>query len=308
MVCYHPVLAYQHKETKAVMVVGNTGKFPSGRDMFKWKQFFVPCNGCSGCRLEYSRQWALRCVHEASLYDDNCFVTLTYDDDHLPDDRSLDYRHFQLFNKRIRKEFGSGIRFFMCGEYGEQYGRPHYHCLYFNHDFHDRTVWKRTKSGELIYRSASLERLWTKGHSSVGEMTWNSAAYVARYIFKKRTGKDAKDHYFWTDDSGNRFYRLPEFTQCSRMPGIGKPWLEKFSRDVYPSDFVTLRGRKFRPPRYYDKVMANSDKDADRELHAIVKADRQERAEKHAADNTPERLAVREKIHLRRIDKLGKSL
>jgi len=302
MACYHPMDAYQSKHTGRVRVVGKKPFITNNPD--SWKYLQVPCGQCIGCRLEYSRQWAVRCMHEASCYDNNCFVTLTYDDDHLPDGRSLDYRHCQLFFKRLRKEYGAGIRFYMCGEYGEQFGRPHYHYLIFNFDFPDKKLWKRSASGELLYRSASLEKLWKYGFSSIGALTWNSAAYTARYIMKKVNGNEAKDHYHFVDDNGKRWYRLPEFTEQSRMPGIGKPWLEKFSSDVYPSDFVILNGRKFRPPRYYDTVQAVSEP----ELMEGIKERRIEAAKKHADNNTKERLSVREKVQEARLAKLRKSL
>lgn len=154
----------------------------------------VPCGQCVGCRLERSRQWAVRCVHEASLYTDNCFVTLTYNDDFLPEDRSLHYRHFQLFMKRLRKRHGDGVRFYMCGEYGEKQGRPHYHACLFNFRFSDMRLWQE-RNGVKLYRSAELERLWPFGFCSVGEVTFESAAYVARYIMKKVTGDAAESHY-----------------------------------------------------------------------------------------------------------------
>ncbi len=149
----------------------------------------IPCGQCIGCRLDKSKQWAIRCVHEASLYDNNSFITLTYNTEHLPEDRSLEVRVFQLFMKRLRKRFGTKIRFYACGEYGDQNGRPHYHACLFNHDFQDKKLWKRGKDPSLdLYRSADLEKLWPYGYSSIGEVTFQSAAYVARYIMKKITG------------------------------------------------------------------------------------------------------------------------
>lgn len=155
----------------------------------------VPCGRCVGCRLERSRQWAIRCVHEASLHEKNCFITLTYNDENLPADQSLHYEPFQLFMKRLRKKYGSGIRFYMCGEYGEKLARPHFHACLFGHDFDDKKVWKKTDAGSVLYRSAELEKLWPFGYSSVGDVSFESAAYVARYIMKKITGEAAESHY-----------------------------------------------------------------------------------------------------------------
>ena len=117
MPCYHPIPGYRAKSTN-----------PSGKrsivfnlsEGFKNFAVSVPCGRCIGCRLERARQWSIRCIHEASLYEANCFVTLTYDDDNLPLDGSLRPRDMVLFLKRLRKRFGPGIRFFQCGEYGDK--------------------------------------------------------------------------------------------------------------------------------------------------------------------------------------------
>lgn len=263
----------------------------------------VPCGQCVGCRLERSRQWAIRCVHEASLYEDNCFLTLTYNDDHLPKDRSLDVRAFQLFMKRLRKEHGDGIRFFHCGEYGPRYGRPHYHACIFNFDFADKKLWKITNEVPL-YISENLCRLWPYGYSTVGAVTFQSAAYVARYIMKKITGDAAASHYEWVDDQGEVHQRKPEYTTMSRRPGIGKGWLEKYTSDVYPGDFVVLNGTKMRPPKYYD-----------RQYEAAFPADfkkirgaRVRGAKEHADNNTRDRLRVREKVTEARLSLLPREV
>ena len=264
----------------------------------------LPCGQCVGCRLERSRQWAIRCVHEASLYEDNCFITLTYNNQYLPPDGSLRVRDFQLFMKRLRRSHGPNIRFYHCGEYGEQYGRPHYHACLFNFDFVDKRPWKQLRENTL-YRSAELERLWPYGHSSVGGLTFQSAAYVARYIMKKVNGKAAEDHYEKVDPETGEIHRLtPEYTTMSRRPGIGKGWLEKYSGDVYPGDFVVLNGKKMRPPKFYDVQYELMEPE---EMEGIKKR-RLKALEKHSENNTRERLRVRETIQYRKLDKLGKSL
>lgn len=213
------------------------------RDGFYDQPVKLPCGQCIGCRLERSRQWAIRCSHEASLYDLNCFITLTYSDEHLPANRSLDYEAPVLFMKRLRERFGSGIRSYGCAEYGEKFGRPHYHLCLFNFDFPDKRLWRNDR-GHKLYTSEALSELWRFGFSSVGSVTFESAAYVARYVTKKVTGKLEEGHY------GDR---KPERSICvSRRPGIGKGWFDKFGKDAYTRDFVILRGRKCRPPKYYD--------------------------------------------------------
>jgi len=210
----------------------------------------LPCGQCINCRLERARQWAIRCVHEASLHDQNCFITLTYSNENLPHHASLVKRDLQLFLKKLRKKFGSGIRFYGCGEYGERGDRPHYHACLFNFNFPDREKWL-SQNGNTYYISAILNEIWGKGWCTIGDVTFESAAYCAKYIMKKITGERAKAHY------GNR---IPEFTQMSRgskklkTGGIGKNWFDKYSPDIYNHDIMVLRGGiKMRPPKYYDK-------------------------------------------------------
>ena len=205
----------------------------------------VPCGQCIGCRLERAREWAIRCVHEADMYDDNCFITLTYNDAYLPPNESLRKSDFQKFMKRLRKEFSSRtVRYFMCGEYGDENKRPHYHACLFNVDFIDKYECVDVH-GRKYWRSPTLEKLWPFGFSEIGEVTMNSAGYVARYCLKKITGKDADAHY------GKK---IPEYTCMSRRPGIGYEWLEKFESDVYGRDEIVVNDRVMcKPPRYYDK-------------------------------------------------------
>lgn len=184
-------------------------------------------------------------MHEASLYQSNCFVTLTYRTGCLPPGGSLRMKDFQDFMKRLRKMFGAGVRFFHCGEYGEKLGRPHYHAILFNQDFPDKKVFSKSAEG-VTFTSAVLEKLWPHGFSLIGSVTLKSCAYVARYVLKKVTGELASSHY-----SG----KAPEYVTMSRRPGIGHAWYEKFKLEVYPRDRVMMRGRPSRPPRYYDKQL-----------------------------------------------------
>ena len=192
------------------------------------------------------------------MHEENCFLTLTYNDQNLPKDKSLHKSEIQLFIKRLRKHYyPKRIRYYACGEYGNDFARPHYHACIFGHDFEDKEIHKRghygtkttanTRRGEFdIYRSKTLEKLWPKGFSTIGEVTFDSAAYVARYITKKINGKNSDDHY-----QG----KTPEFALMSRRPGIGNEWLDKYLTDVYPKDYVTMRGKKLRPVRYYDNQL-----------------------------------------------------
>jgi len=261
----------------------------------------IPCGQCIGCRLERSRQWAIRCVHEASLYEDNCFITLTFSPEYLQKREnpwSLDKKDFQKFMKRLRKEYGSGIRYFHCGEYGDTYLRPHYHACLFNFDFHDKQLWKISNDCRL-YISDSLARLWPYGFSTIGDVTFDSAAYVARYIMKKITGDEAEEHYTRMDgDTGEFIEVLPEYTTMSLKPGIGTGWFEKYRTDVYPDDFVVINGKKMQPPKYYDRLL---EKQLPYE-HDYIKDQRKIRALNNSDENTRDRLDVKEKVKRRQIE------
>lgn len=240
MGCYSPVRAWRGP-------VSPSGKrplvFKRPGDRQEAFPLRVPCGGCFGCRLEYSRQWALRCMHEAESHSENCVLTLTYRDEDLPAGGSLDYRDFDLFMKRFRLEAGKPLRFYQCGEYGEKLSRPHHHVLVFGFDFPDKRLFTRTVNGSRLYTSDMADRLWRKGHTLVGDLTYESAAYVSRYVMKKIKGKKALDFY------GEK---LPEKCTMSRRPGIGAEWFAKFGRDVYPSDQVIVGGYPQKPPRFYD--------------------------------------------------------
>lgn len=249
----------------------------------------VPCNQCIGCRLDKARDWATRIHHEAQLHADNAFITLTYSPEHLPEDLSVSVREMQLFMKRLRKAVGK-VRFFGAGEYGSDLCRPHYHVLIFGYAFPDRVLWRQTPAGHLTYRSPLLEKLWPFGFSEIGNVTHQSAGYVARYVTKKVTGDRADDHYTRVSPYTGEFLQLrPEFICMSNRPGIGGAWYDQFSGDAFPSDFLIVEGKRVPVPRYYKKKL-------DEAAALRVTAKRKLEAFKHADNNTPERLAVREEL------------
>lgn len=281
MPCFHPITAY---------LSGSVNENGKRQITFNVKESFagytvkVPCGQCIGCRLERSRQWAVRCVHEATLYEENCFITLTFHDACLPSGGSLveHGKDFADFMKRLRKKFGSGVRYFHCGEYGELLKRPHHHACLFNFNFPDRVLWSR-RGGVDLYVSESLVKLWPFGFSTIGDVTFESAAYVARYVVKKITGNVAAAHY-----KGLK----PEYVTMSRRPGIASGWMDKFKSDVYPDDFVVIRdGIKCRAPRFYDNKYDLTNHD---DL-VIIKSRRLRRA-RVSPDNSRERLGVREEV------------
>lgn len=291
MTCYFPLHAYKDK-SKDAQKMKLVFKRPGS---WKGEAIDLPCGQCIGCRLEYSRQWAVRCMHESSLYDENCFVTLTYNDQNIPPNNSLVLSDFQNFMKRLRKSIEpKKIRFYHCGEYGDLFERPHYHAILFNHDFSDKKFFKRSGENNL-YTSDTLEGLWNKGFATVGSVSFDSAAYVARYVMKKVTGKDAEKHYG---------LRIPEYTTMSRRPGIGKGWYDKFKSDVYPLDRLVVNGVDTRPPRFYDNLFAK-DSRSDMELIKIKRERENKRFVSEMmndgtiirySDNDGGRLRVREEV------------
>lgn len=296
MPCYHPISAWQLLNVKTANGKPTISfKNPYARPSASRVGIQVPCGQCIGCRLERSRQWAMRCVHEAYGHDDNAFITLTYAPEHVPPDGSLIKSHFQKFMKRLRKAISPKlVRFFHCGEYGEKNQRPHYHACLFGYDFPDKILYTIRDECRL-YRSPMLEKLWPFGFATVGDVTFESAAYVARYITKKITGDLAEQHY-----QG----RLPEYTTMSRRPGIGQYWYQNFKGDVFPCDNVVIRGKVMKPPRYYDKQLEVENL----ELHSKIKLDRKTKVLQNAADNTTARLASKETCKKQQFQQLKRGL
>ena len=250
----------------------------------------------------------------------NCFVTLTYNDQHLPENNCLRYRDFQLFLKRLRKHFANRlsregkrpatdttklIRFYMAGEYGDRLGRPHYHACLFGVDFDDKIYLRTTPAGGKIYRSPTLEKLWTLGFSSVAELTYEAAAYVARYVMKKITGQKKETHYTKVNTTTGEIYKqIPEFNKMSTRPGIGSTWLKRYTADVYPHGVLIIKGRKTKPPRYYDKIH-----EREHPLdHEQLQLHRQQEAAKKAHDNTPQRLKAKELVLTAKLKRLKRHI
>lgn len=232
----------------------------------------LPCRSCIGCRLEKSRQWATRLLHETKFHEKACFLTLTYDDEHLPENRSLNPSDFTTFIKDLRARcsyYGKEkLKYFACGEYGcedpsscrnprcSHEARPHYHAILFGpigtHD-HDpeRTEEEPARSGDRQWSHAQLDAVWPHGRHRFSEVTFESAAYVARYVLKKVSGITAPAHYG---------ARLPEFQRSSHR--LGRGHLEEWANDVYPGDLIALPGRgTFMPPPYYDRILEKCDPD-----------------------------------------------
>lgn len=281
MACYSPIPAYKPDLGGSIVFSERRGYSP----------IVIACGQCIGCRLERARQWAVRCMHENQMHDFSSFVTLTYNDDEVPKDGSLRYSDFQKFIRRLRRRFPDA-RYYMAGEYGEQTLRPHFHALLFGVFFSDRIHWRKSPAGFDLYRSDVLEGLWPYGNAEIGDVSFESAGYVARYCLKKVTGNKADEHYKRVSDDGEVYWLVPEFNHMSLKPGIGQMWFERYRAQVYPNDYIIVRGMKMKPPKYYDNLLKLDSSF----LADDVAYDRYVKSMKFLDDNTPDRLCVREHV------------
>lgn len=297
MSCYNPIRAF---------------KTPTGvvfQELARHDTLYrldIPCGQCTGCRIRRASDWELRILHEAALYEQNCAITLTYTEENLPPNNTLQHRDFQLFIKRLRKQTpNTQIRYYMCGEYGEEKGRPHYHACMFNLSFADRIPAGKSGANKIFYTSPKLTQIWGLGKTSIQDLTKETAAYCCRYILTKQLGRAADLPGTEIDpETGEITQKKPEYSKMSLKPGLGKTWFDKYKRDVYPHDFVISRGDKRRPPKYYDQQLHKTDP-AMIEYTQYLRA---ERGRQHHADNTPERLKVRETVANAKINAYKRNL
>nr|UQB76409.1 replication associated protein [Flumine microvirus 20] len=185
--------------------------------------------------------------------------------------------------------------FFCAGEYGEERGRPHFHAVLFGVSFPDGCYRSKSPAGFKVYESLELSDLWKLGHCGFGDVTFESAAYVARYVVKKVTGPGAEDFY------GDR---KPEFARMSLKPGIGANWLDKFWSDVFPAGQVVSRGHVGNAPRFYRKKFAER-------FPSAAKAESMAQMESMAArvaENFPERLDAKLKVTKARLSMLKRTI
>lgn len=226
MPCYYPIDVWR---AKAPNPSGKTGISFSPRDADVSQPLQVPCGKCTGCRADQALMWSIRAYHESTQHVNNSFITLTYDDAHLPEDGKIVKKDLQDFFKRLRKRLHpQKIRYIACGEYGEQTRRPHYHAIIFGEDFTS----DRIDLSDSLYSSYILTETWQSGQVSIAPVTMSSICYVCGYVTKKIGDADT-------------------FSLMSRRPGIGHRWLEKYSDDIARTGSVTIEGREFPVPKRY---------------------------------------------------------
>lgn len=228
----------------------------------------VPCGKCMACRIARTREWTVRMINESASHEKSIYVTLTYDDEHLPPDGSLSIREAQLFLKRLRKNlFSTRIKYFLCGEYGEEFGRCHYHAIIFGIG----------EESELILRKA-----WPFGFISLGYVEHDSIQYVAGYVQKKYSGELAKETY------GDK---TPPFHLQSK--GLGKEWALKNKERISQQLTVTDGGIKMGLPRYYKKIL-EIDADKLKEKAILKENEFEERAKRKGAISEADKAQLRQ--------------
>ena len=251
MPCHSPLIRCEHQGGRISFHSKTDNEFISQTET---RRNEIGCGSCMGCRMRKRLDWTIRASHELQMNDGvGAFITLTFDDAKWPHKRSIDKADLQKFFKRFRKNSGSNIRYFACGEYGDKNRRPHYHVLMFGHDFVDKEVMYTTKVGHKFYRSPLLEKCWKFGFSNFSDVNFTTAAYTASYVQKKITGSAAADYYVCSE-TGEELQ--PEFQLASRNPAIGLSWVQKYYKDVFPSDECVLEGKVYPVPDYYKKKVA----------------------------------------------------
>lgn len=284
MPCYKPIPARQDGPGQRVIL------WPE----LHTENLALPCGKCIGCKASKATAWAHRCGHEASLWDYNTFLTLTYDERHLPEQGHLSDTDLTNFLKRLRKYAAStdtnllqtqnsSVRYFACGEYGRENGRPHFHVLLFNCDFSDG--YKVAERGQHdLFQSDTLHTLWPDGTANYGKATRASANYIAQYTLKKQGLNRSTD----CDEDGVE--RPPPFLRMSLKPAIGSKWLEHYKGDL-THGYLLDEGHKNAIPRTYkNKLKKQGDPLIDTIELAIAK---------NKLIETPEQLRAHEIIHRR---------
>lgn len=274
MPCTSPRLGFRHRHVNPLTGLRSI-TYSRSQALHPVEEQILPCGQCTYCRLKKSQDWGIRVALESSLYSQNSFITLTYNQNSLPKHSFLDYNAPVLFMKRLRERYGSGIRSFGCAEYGEKFSRPHYHICLLNHDFSDKKShgkstanFGKNKRENDLFISQELQDLWPCGHSLIGSLTLESASYVARYCTKKITGTASEKHYETAcERTGEILARPPERSiAVSRSRGLGHPWYMAFGKFVRDHDCIYLQGKRYSVPKYFDSLTEKIDPDRFEEI------------------------------------------
>lgn len=284
--CYHPVRVGVLRKA----LTPGAPRFRDGQD--------VACGHCLGCRGDQAREWTMRIMHETQMHESNWFLTLTYSEERLPENGSLSASDIRAFFASLRRSVDEKLSYYVCGEYGEVSQRPHYHAVLFGPHFLDKRS-AGCRDGFAVWRSATVERAWRSGFSEFGAVTERSAAYVAGYVRKKIHRAESPDAYLRVDPgTGELVEIMQEFSRMSLKPAIGKRWIQKYWKDVYPWDRVVMGGREYRPPRFYDKWLEENHPDVMYEVRCKRYAE--------LRDMSAEKLEAAEAIHRARVNLFSK--
>lgn len=292
MACYSPLKGYKHLKDGSI---GFTLKSKLAAIDAQLSE--IACGQCIGCKIQRSKDWAIRCTNEMYHHEQSSFLTFTYRDENLPENGSLHKQHlttfFKSYRKWLQRNSKNKIRYYACGEYGTKLDRPHYHALIFGHEFEDREP-KFRKNGATYYVSKQLEKLWPHGNCIIAEACMGTAAYIAKYVTKKINGDQADSHYeIINEETGEILHLQSEYTVMST--GIGRQWLDDFYKTELAKGFITHEGVKFRIPRYYMDRLEKLDSG----LHQYIKEATAERMDKPEEQKTMDekykRLIAREK-------------
>lgn len=202
----------------------------------------VPCGICYPCKKEKRRQWALRLQCESLMHENQCFITLTYEN--APE--SVSKRDCQLFLKRLRKSLKKKISYYLTAEYGSNTNRAHYHAIIFGHNFRDHLTYKVTSD---LYSHPTLESAWGLGHCSIGQVTPASINYVASYSQKKLDRKQSEKFY---NNLGE--IRTPEFSLMSKRPAIGLSFYQKYQSTLEKHGTIIINGTPVAVPNYFNRI------------------------------------------------------
>lgn len=250
MTCFRPLEAWKNSEG-GKLIFGDNHKW----DKYRSEKLRVPCGHCIGCLLDRANDHATRCWCQTQTSDINecCFITLTYDEQHIPKDRYLKIKDQQDFWKRLRYYFkNKKIKYFGCGEYGPKTHRPHWHFCVWGYKPTDLKFYNYNHNGDKLYTSKELKNIWGNGFVIIGELTYKSACYVSRYCTKKIFKKQK-----WSKDIGIK----PECTICSK--GIGLEYWEKYSENIIKNNGIHIKiGDKVknkRIPKYFMKKFKDMD-------------------------------------------------
>lgn len=290
--CTKPVTAYQPKIVNSDGTRPLVFKQPELLLMYQFDKIKVPCGKCLECKKANSLSWGVRAyfeIHQSIM--PSWFVTLTYDDDHLPEHRSLKKKHAQAFHKKLKRNFIKS-KYLTSGEYGEHTDRPHYHSVIFNLLLDDLVLYKEVK-GKKYYTSKILTDFWGMGQVLITDANTATAQYVAQYTAKKVNGNKSLNHYAEYDSETGELikYREPEFLLVSKKPSIGVEFFNKYIDDIYNQDNVVIAGgAQRRPPKYIDKLLKRTDP----VRYEMIKAERTKRI----IEKTPEENAYRDKVKL----------